>query len=100
MIPELRRKFNASFLPNKYKAFQERLNRRCGTEIHFRVSETPCFFPESLLDKMTMYGQELISQLLASSEYRRASDASVPAEFNAPGEGEHPLFVSVDFGLV
>jgi hypothetical protein len=100
MIPELRQRFNSAFTAEKYQGFLTRLNQRCGCEIQFRIAETPCFFPLSVLDQMAQYGEELVSQLLNSMEYRRASDASVPAEFNVPNEDAHPLFVSVDFGLV
>lgn len=100
MIPELRRPFNDTFTPERYRAFVSDLERRCGAEIHFRVSETPCFFPRSLMDEVAATGAELIDQLMTNAEYRRASDATVPAAFDAPREGDHPLFVQVDFGLV
>src|SRR5208283_4418608 len=65
-----------------------------------RVSETPCFVPKSLLDQMGQYGRELVSQLVDSPQYRRASDASVPPQYNVPNESHQPMFVQVDFGLV
>lgn len=100
MIPEHRRSFNSRFKPETYQKFLKQLNARCGTEIQFRVSETPCFFPAALLNKMARYGEALMRQLLNDLEYRKVSDASVPAEFNVPGEDALPLFVSVDFGLI
>ncbi len=66
----------------------------------FRLSETPCFFPKSLLERMARDGEELIRQLVESPEYRARSDASIPAEFRVPNEPAHPMFVQVDFGLV
>ncbi len=100
MIPELRQSFNAGFDEARYRAFIDALQRRSGTGIHFRVSETPCFFPRELMDRLARTGGELIDQLLSNPEYRRASDATIPPEFHAPNEGDHPLFVQVDFGLV
>jgi len=100
MIPELRQRFNAEFTPAKYQRFVDGLNRACGTPVQFRVSETPCFFPQALLEQMARYGQELVAQLLADRAYMAASDESIPPEFNVPREDEHPLFVCVDFGLV
>ena len=100
MIPELRRQFNSNFTSGKYKSFLKHLEMKCGTSIHFRVSETPCFFPASLLNKMARYGEELVHQLLSNERYREASNASVPTEFSVPHEDQTPLFVSVDFGLV
>jgi hypothetical protein len=99
MVPELRQRYNANFTPEKYQRFLQVLNERCGTPVQFRVSETPCFFPKPLLDQMAQYGKELIHQL-DSLEYRKASFASIPSEFNVPGEAPHPLFIQVDFGLV
>ena len=100
MIPELRRSFNETFTPERYRAFVSDLERRCGADVHFRVSETPCFFPRALMERLAATGIQLIDQLMTSAEYRRASDATIPPGFNAPGEGEHPLFVQADFGLV
>ena len=98
MVPELRRDFNQHFTPAKYARFLAELESRAGTEIHFRNSETPCFFPRGLIDKMVRYGQELLAQL-STLEYLAASEASIPAEYNVPGESEHPLFVQADFGI-
>ena len=99
MIPELRQRFNANFTPEKYQRFLRVMEERCGTPIKFRVSETPCFFPKQLLEQMSKYGKELIRQL-DGLEYRKASFASIPPEFNVPYEAPHPLFIQVDFGLV
>ena len=68
--------------------------------MQFRLSETPCFFPKSLLERMAEDGKELIRQLVENSEYRAKSDESIPAEFRVANEPAHPLFVQVDFGLV
>jgi hypothetical protein len=100
LLPDLRRRFNDSFTPERYRTFVSDLERRCGTHIHFRVSETPCFFSRELMDRLASTGDELVHQLMTNPEYRRASDATIPAEFRAPHEGDHPLFVQVDFGLV
>lgn len=100
MLPDLRRRFNEAFTSERYRAFVADLRRRVGDEIHFRVSETPCFFPRSLIDRLAATGVELVNGLMANAEYRRASDATIPPEFNAPGEGDHPLWLQVDFGLV
>ena len=100
MIPTLRKQFNASFTPDKYQTFLRRIDDACGTHVSFRLSETPCFFPKSLLDRMADDGKELIRQLVESPEYRARSEASIPAEFRVPNEPPHPMFVQVDFGLV
>lgn len=100
MIPALRRQFNSSFSPEKYRTFLRRMDEICGTHVQFRLSETPCFFSKSLLDRMAQDGSELIRQLVENPSYRAKSDEAVPAEFKVPNETSHPMFVQVDFGLV
>ncbi len=100
MVPALREEFNRKYTPDKYQTFLDTLDKACGTHIGFRVSETPCFVPKGLLDQMAQYGRELVSQLVDDQKYLRASDASVPAQYNVPNESARPMFVQVDFGLV
>ena len=100
MIPALRQQFNENFTADKYRAFLRRVDDACGTHVQFRLSETPCFFPKSLLDRMASDGQALIRQLVDNPGYRAQSDDAVPAAFKVPNEAPHPLFVQVDFGLV
>jgi hypothetical protein len=100
MISSLRRQFNTGFTREKYQAFLRRIDDTCGTHVQFRLSETPCFFPKTLLERMSADGKELIRQLVDNPEYRVKSDDAVPAEFKVPNEPDHPMFVQVDFGLV
>ncbi|HXQ97792.1 MAG TPA: hypothetical protein VN774_05075, partial [Candidatus Limnocylindrales bacterium] len=100
MIPSLRAQFNERFTPDKYQAFLRRVDDVCGTHVQFRLSETPCFFPKPLIDRMAADGQALIRQLVDKPAYRAKSDEAVPAEFKVPNEPDHPMFVQVDFGLV
>src|SRR5450631_1157882 len=100
MIPSLRHQFNENFTPDKYQAFLRRVDSVCGTHVQFRLSETPCFFPKALIDRMARDGQELIRQLVDDPAYRAISDEAVPAAFKVPNEAPYPMFVQVDFGLV
>jgi len=100
MIPFLRQQFNDKFTADKYRAFLRRVDEVCGTNVQFRLSETPCFFPKSLIDRMAEDGQGLVRQLVDNPAYRAKSDEAVPAEFRVPNEAPHPMFVQVDFGLV
>ena len=79
MIPFLRQQFNESFTAEKYRTFLRRVDEACGTHVQFRLSETPCFFPKSLVDQMATDGQELIRQLVDSPSYRAKSEEAVPA---------------------
>src|SRR5215471_1557042 len=100
MIPSLRQAFNSKFKSEKYPQLVKLLAERCGVPVGFRVSETPCFLPVELLERMAADGKELIRQLVDSPEYRARSEESIPAEFKAPNESPHPMFIQVDFGLV
>jgi hypothetical protein len=100
MIPSLRKQFNENFTPEKYQTFLRRIDDACGAHVEFRLSETPCFFPKALLERMAADGKELIRQLVESSEYRERSNASIPEDFKVANEPARPLFVQVDFGMV
>jgi hypothetical protein len=100
MIPALREAFNRNFLPETYQQLLKNLEAAAGTPIAFRVSETPCFFPKPLLDQMAEYGQDLVLQLVNNPEYHRASEVTVPPQYNVAHESPRPMFLQVDFGLV
>ena len=74
--------------------------RFAGRMCNFRLSETPCFFPKELIDRMASDGKELIRQLVGNPAYLAKSELAVPAEFKVANEPDHPMFVQVDFGLV
>jgi hypothetical protein len=99
LIPWLRQKFNREFTPARYQRFLALLEERSGVAPQFRHSETPCFLPAPLVDKMARYGRELVEQLLADPTYLRDSEAAIPARYRAPREAAVPLFVQADFGL-
>jgi hypothetical protein len=100
VIPGLRRRFNQHWTPELYAEFLRGIDQRSGTRVGFRCSETPVFLPPELIDKMVRYGRELYAQLARNPSYLAASEAAIPAQFKAPNEAQHPLFVQADFGLV
>jgi hypothetical protein len=69
-------------------------------EVPFQVSETPCFFPAALAERLAEDGKTLIRQLVDSPEYLARSENTIPPQFRVPNESPHPMFVQVDFGLV
>ena len=100
MIPTYRRSFNANFTEEKYERLRREMAVRCGMEVPFALCETPCFFPGALVERMGEDGKALIRQLVDSPDYRKRSEASIPANFRVPNEAPHPMFIQVDFGLV
>jgi hypothetical protein len=100
MLSQFRHRFNANFTPAKYQDFLQGLDRACGTHTKFRNSETPCFLPKPLVDRMASAGAELIRQLVENVDYQHRAQQEIPPQFRVPGATDHPLFVQVDFGLV
>ncbi|HEY7476582.1 MAG TPA: hypothetical protein VH679_16290 [Vicinamibacterales bacterium] len=100
MIAVHRRRYNREFSAGRHSAFVSELERRCGGPIDFRLSETPCFLPASLMSKLVGVAHELLGQLLQQPAYRAAADAVVPAAFRLQSGEALPTFVQVDFGLV
>src|SRR5580704_5129333 len=99
LIPSLRQAFNRHWTPEKYRRFLDLIEQRSGVATQFRHSETPCFLPVQLIDKMARYGREMAEQLLADADYRRDSEAAIPERYRVPNEAPVPLFVQADFGL-
>lgn len=99
MIPSHRQWFNRNYAPEKYGRFLGLLERRCGEPTPFRHSETPCFLPARLVEKMAGYGREMVEQLLADARYQEESREAIPPAYRVPHEAREPLFVQADFGL-
>jgi hypothetical protein len=100
MLQPFREEFNARFKPSDYRGLLARLNAVTRSEIQFRVCETPCFFPEALLEQMIETGKVLTRQLVDSPAYFERAGGTIPAKYNAANEPRQPNFLAVDFGLV
>ncbi len=100
MLQPFRDSFNASFTPAAYADLRSSLNAQTGTEIQFRICETPCFFPPDLLDRMVDAGRDLTLSLLGNPAYMQASNRSIPELYRVPNESRRPHFMTVDFGFV
>ncbi len=100
MIPSLRRAFNESWTEARYADLIARLEIRIGATLGFPISETPCFFPQSLMDELSATGALLVGQIVDSPSAMAAASAVVPERFRGPSVGERPVFLQVDFGLV
>ena len=100
MIARYREDFNARFTPEKYRRFLREIDQRAGAPVKFRCSETPCFFPLPLLEKMMRAGEDLVHQLVGNPEYLAAADQVIPPAFRVPHCTPEPLFIQADFGIV
>jgi hypothetical protein len=100
VLPELRQAFNRDYRPERYQLLLEDCARRARAPLEFRISETPCFFPRSLMQKIADTGAELTHQLLGDAAFLKASEEAVPERFRMPHCPAHPHFMTADFGLV
>jgi|CXWK01.1.fsa_nt_gi hypothetical protein len=100
MLAWARDRFNQEFTEEQYRAFVDAVTTGAGVPIEFRLSETPCFFPSSLLDSLVEAAQVMTRQLLNNAAYRTAADAMVPERFRLANGETLPTCVQVDFGLV
>ncbi len=100
MLPELRQAFNRDYQPGRYQALLADCARQARAPLEFRIAETPCFFPRSLMQQIIDTGAELTHQLLANGAFLKASAEAVPERFRVPHCPAHPHFMTADFGLV
>ena len=100
MIEPLRQQFNARYRPEQHRCMLDRIARESGTPVAFRLSETPCFFPGELLERMARYGVEMLEQLADDAAYLARARAAIPAAYRVPNETPKPLFAQVDYGLI
>jgi hypothetical protein len=108
LIASLRQSFNANWTDQKFRDLVNRLEMRTGATLGFPISETPCFFPRSLMASLSATGLELLNQILDNPGTMAAADAIVPERYRpstslgTSGEGAEvmPTFLQVDFGLV
>jgi hypothetical protein len=100
VLPELRQAFNRDYRPERYDALLEDCARQARAQLEFRVSETPCFFPRSLMQQIIDAGAELTHQLLGNAAFLKACAEAVPERFRVPHCPAHPHFMTADFGLV
>src|ERR1700722_14490187 len=105
MLQPYRDHFNANFTPPAYERLIAQLNHHTPHHhtrppIEFRIAETPCFFPPSLLHELATTGATLTHQLLDNPAYLQASNQTIPPQYHVPNENPQPNFMTVDFGLI
>jgi hypothetical protein len=100
VIPALRTRFNRDFTAEKYVALRSLVDERSGTKVEFRVSETPVFVAQSLLQQMADEGAALAFRLIADSAYLSAARRAIPSGYCIRNETPHPHFLTADFALV
>ncbi len=100
MVPALRARFNRDWTPERHARLLSALEAQTGVAPSFTLSETPCFFPQAIVDAMTSTGETLVTSFLDNADARAAAEALIPERYLGPGQEPRPTFVQVDFGLV
>lgn len=100
MITEQRLKFNQQYTEAAYGRLMGTLDGESGTHVGFRIAETPCFLPRSLVNELAHTGAVLTGQLLDNAEYLQSSLQAIPEAFRMKEDTPHPHFMTADFGFV
>jgi len=99
MDPALRRAYNAAYGEHTYQDYLNRLERRVGSKIPFRVAETPLFIPAGLRSYLDRSAREIVQQI-SMPEVIVKMKRAIPAHLDAPGMDPLPNCVQVDFAIV
>jgi hypothetical protein len=100
VVPELRRRFNEAYTPERYALLLRLVNERCGVPVEYRIAESPVFLSIDLLDEMASEGAKLTGALVADAGYLAAARRAIPAGFDVAGQTAHPNFLTADFALI
>lgn len=98
MVPEIRKKYNAEFTQEKYKAFVKDLNTTFPFPIEFRIAETPIFIGKEFKSEI-LNAVEVITSYLMSEEYKKISLNAIPKGMEVPGDPGYPAMMAVDFAI-
>ena len=100
MLQPYRDQFNSKYTSAGYTDLMARMNHATRATIDFRVAETPCFFPRTLMNQLANTGATLTHQLLDNPAYFQATEQAIPAQYRVANDNPIPNFMTVDFGLI
>ena len=98
MDPQIRSRFNADFMPDKYAALLRCVNETEKWPADFRISETPIFLTREFTDEVTRAADEIVD-LTRTPEFVRHAENAIPEGLEVPNETGHPNFLVVDFAV-
>lgn len=98
MVPSLRQKFNTEFTEEKYREYMDALKSRHGSELEFRVSETPIFCDKAFTEKMLSACEDIVD-VIASPDFIEQSARAIPEDVKVPGHEGVCNFIAFDFGI-
>lgn len=98
MVPEIRKKYNAEFTDEKYRAFLDDLNSAYGINIDFRVAETPIFIGKQFKNEILCAVDEITAYLM-SDEYSKISLNAIPEGMETPDDPGYSSMMALDFAI-
>jgi len=98
MIQSIRERYNREFTEEKYQHFLDDVNAHFDYKVHFRIAESPVFFPKSFREKLAEAGESIISTLLRE-DYKELTRKAVPEGLLVPNEDNHTNFLALDFAV-
>jgi hypothetical protein len=98
MEPSARKKFNADFTDEKYRAFLKKLSATTSAPIEFRIAETPVFLTDDFRDKLVAAGDDIIKTILQPG-FKELTQRAIPPKWDVANENDHSHFIALDFGI-
>jgi len=98
MDPRYRSLYNAAYSDSFYAEFMSRLEARVGTQVPYRVAETPFFIPDALRDRLAVSARAILAEISEPSLIEKMKVA-IPKELDAPGMTAAPDCVQIDFAI-
>ncbi len=99
MDPRHRAAFNQTYSEGRYARYRAGLERRVGSEVAFRLAETPAFLTADFRDACATAAREIVAQLSEPERIRRMR-VSLPERWTFANETPLPSFAVVDFAAV
>jgi len=99
MIPELRKKFNREFTPQKYQRFLKEIIGEYNHVPPFRLCETPIFIPAGLKNKLIEACRD-IYEVIGQPDFKEKSEGAIKhPSLQVPDEDYHTRFLQMDFAV-
>jgi hypothetical protein len=98
MIPELRKKFNTEFTPEKYAAYMQQIYNLSPGNLDFRNAETPIFVPKAFTQKM-LDACDSIIDVIVDEKFLSVTERGIPQNVKVPNETSKAEFIVFDFGI-
>lgn len=98
MVPEIRKKYNAEFTPEKYDAFLKDINTAYSFPVEFRIAETPIFIGKEFKNEI-LNAVDVITSYLMSDEYQKISMNAIPKGMEVPNDPGYPAMMAIDFAI-